>query len=160
MIRPNAYKYSILALCRCLGIARSTYNYECTGKSVECGLGEATKIAYDENRHVYGQRKIKHVLLRRGLIVSRRRIGRIMKRRGLVSAYMRKKYRVHASKVNEAPVANLLDRKFSDRLSGAYIVSDLTYVRVGSHWAYIYYYNYERIQLKTGLTPYAIRTTG
>jgi len=100
-------------------------------------LEEAIQIAYDENRRVYGQRKIKCCLLRRGLIVSRRKIGRIMKRRGLVSAYTRKKYRVHASKVNEAPVANLLDRKFSGRLPGACVVSDLTYVRVGAQWAYI-----------------------
>jgi len=100
-------------------------------------LEEAIQIAYDENRRVYGQRKIKCLLLRRGLIVSRRKIGRIMKRRGLVSAYTRKKYRVHASKVNEAPVANLLDRKFGHRLPGACVVSDLTYVRVGAQWAYI-----------------------
>ena len=100
-------------------------------------MEEAVQIAYDENRRVYGQRKIKRVLLRRGLIASRRKIGRIMKRRGLVSAYTRKKYRIHASKVNEAPVANLLDRKFSDRFPGACVVSDLTYVRVGAQWAYI-----------------------
>ena len=100
-------------------------------------MEEAIQIAYDENRRVYGQRKIKCFLLRRGLIVSRRRIGRIMKRRGMVSAYTRKKYRVHASNVNVAPAANLLDRKFGDRLPGACVVSDLTYVRVGAQWAYI-----------------------
>ena len=100
-------------------------------------MEEAVQIAYDENRRVYGQRKIKRVLLRQGLIVSRRKIGQIMKRRGLVSADTRKKYRVHSSKVNEAPVANLLDRKFGDRLPGVCVVSDLTYVRVGVQWAYI-----------------------
>ena len=137
MIRANAHKYSISALCRCLGIARSTYYYECTGRSDERDLEEAVQIAYDENRRVYGQRKIKRVLLRRGLIVSRRKIGRIMKRRGLISAYTRKKYHVHVSKVNEAPVANLLDRDFNHRLPGTCVVSDLTYVRVGAQWAYI-----------------------
>jgi len=77
------------------------------------------KIAYDENRRVYGQRKLKHVLLRKGWVVSRRKIGRIMKKRGLVSAYTRKKYRVHAAKVNEALVSNLLDRQFNNiRLHG------------------------------------------
>ena len=93
--------------------------------------------AYDENRCVYGQRKLKHVLLRKGWVVSRRKIGQIMKKRGLVSAYTRKKYRVHASRVNEAPAPNLIDRQFSDRLQGACGVSDLTYVRVGAQWAYI-----------------------
>ncbi len=137
MIRANAHKYSISALCRCLGIARSTYYYECRGRPDERDLEEVVQNAYDENRRVYGQRKLKHVLLRKGWIVSRRKIGRIMKKRGLVSAYTRKKYRVHASRVNEAPVPNLIDRQFSDRLPGACVVSDLTYVRVGTQWAYI-----------------------
>jgi transposase InsO family protein len=100
-------------------------------------LEEAVQIAFDENRRVYGQRKLKHVLLRKGRIVSRRKIGRIMKLRGLVSAYTRKKYRVHASRVNAAPVPNLIDRQFSNRLPGACVVSDLTYVRVGIQWVYI-----------------------
>lgn len=51
---------------------------------------------------------------------------------GLVSACTSKKYRIHASKVNKAPFANLLARKFSDRLPGACVVSDMTYFRVGA----------------------------
>ncbi len=81
--------------------------------------------------------KIKRVLLHKGLIASGRKIGRIMKRRELVSAYTHNKYRVHAVKVNEAPVANLLDRDFSHRIPGACVISDLTYVRVGGQWVYI-----------------------
>jgi putative transposase len=60
-----------------------------------------------------------------------------MKLRALVSAYTRKKYRVHASGVNEAPVPNLIDRQFSNRLPETCVVSDLTYVRVGAQWAYL-----------------------
>ena len=100
-------------------------------------MEEVGQNAYDENRRVYGQRKLKHVLLRKGWVVSRRKIGRIMKKRGLVSAYTRKKYRVHASRVNEAPVPNQIDRQFSHRLLGACVVSDLTYFCVGAQWAYI-----------------------
>jgi putative transposase len=137
VIRVNAHKYSISALCRCLGIARSTYYYECQGRLDEWDLEEVVQNVYAENRRVYDQRKLKHVLLRKGWVVSRRKIGRIMKKRGLVSAYTRKKYRVHASRVNEAPVPNLIDRQFSDRLPRACVVSNLTYVCVGAHWAYI-----------------------
>jgi putative transposase len=137
VIRANAHKYSISALCRCLGIARSTYYYECHDRQDETALEEAVQAAYDENRHVYGQRKLKRVLLRKGWVVSRRRIGRIMKKRGLVSAYTRKKYRIHASRSNEAAVPNLLDRDFNNQIPGACVVSDLTYVRVGARWAYI-----------------------
>ena len=107
MIKANAHKYSISALCRCLGIARTTYYYECRGRQGESAPEEAVQTAYDENRRVYGQRKLKRVLFRKGWTVSRRRIGRIMKRRGLVSAYTRKKYRFHAVRSNEAAIPNL-----------------------------------------------------
>jgi putative transposase len=137
VIRANAHKYSISALCRCLGIARSTYYYECQGRQDESALEEAVQLAYDENRHVYGQRKLKRVLHRKGLVVSRRRIGRVMNKRGLVSAYTRKKYRVHSARNNESTVPNLLDRNFNGQVPGACVVSDLTYVRVGDRWSYI-----------------------
>jgi len=137
VIKANAHKYSISALCRCLGIARSTYYYECYGFKNEQELEEAVQKAYEENRCVYGQRKLKQVLARKGFIVSRRKIGRIMVKRGLVSAYTRKKYRVQASKSNEATVSNLLGRDFNSQAPGACVVSDLTYVRVGVKWAYI-----------------------
>lgn len=91
----------------------------------------------DENRSVYGQRKIKHALRRQGLLVSRRRVGRIMKKRGLVSAYTKTKYRPHSSTSNEAITPNLLNREFDGHAPGSCVVSDLTYVHVGRKWAYI-----------------------
>lgn len=100
-------------------------------------MEEAVQTAYDENRRVYGQRKLKRVLFRKGWTVSRRKIGQIMKKRGLVSAYTRKKYRVHASRSNEAAVPNLLDRNFNSQEPGICVVSDLTYVQVDAKWAYI-----------------------
>lgn len=60
-----------------------------------------------------------------------------MVKRGLVSAYTCKKYRVHSSKSNEAAIPNLLDRDFNNQAPGACVVSDLTYVRVGTRWAYV-----------------------
>jgi putative transposase len=137
VIKANAHKYSISALCKCLGIARSTYYYESHGQKDESALEEAVQVAYDENRCVYGQRKLKRVLYRKGWIVSRRKIGRIMEKRGLVSAYTQKKYRTHKSKTNENAVPNLLARDFNRQKPGACVVSDLTYVRVGTRWAYI-----------------------
>lgn len=137
MIRANAHKYSISALCKCLGIARSTYYYECHSRPDEGALEEAVQSAYDENRHVYGQRKLKQVLFRKGWIVSRRKVGRIMRKRGLVSAYTRKRYRIHTSGSNEAEIPNRLGRNFNAQSPGSCVVSDLTYVRVGAGWAYV-----------------------
>lgn len=75
MIKANAHKYSILALCRCLGIARSTCCFERRGRRDESALEEAVQLAYDENQYMYGQRKLKRVLHRKGLVVSRAGLG-------------------------------------------------------------------------------------
>jgi putative transposase len=120
-----------------LGIARSTYYYECKERPEDKALEEAVQLAYDENRRVYGQRKIKHLLRRKGWVVSRRRVGRIMKKLGLVSAYTRKKYRHTPKKYNETVVPNILNRNYNEHAPGACVVSDLTYVLVGEQWSYV-----------------------
>jgi len=77
------------------------------------------------------------VLSKKGWTVSRCRIGRIMAKRGLVSACTCKRYRAHSSKSNEAAIRNLLARDFNNQAPGACVVSDLTFVRVGTRWAYV-----------------------
>ena len=136
MIKENAHKYGVSALCRCLGISRSTYYYEAKSKD-ESQLDAAVQTVFEENRCVYGSRKIKIVLERKGVTISRRKICRIMNRLGLYSAYTHKKYKHTRQKCNEAQTPNLLNRQFQDQAPFAVVVSDLTYVRVGNKWQYI-----------------------
>ena len=84
----------------------------------------------------YGARKIKAALERRGVTASRRRIVNIMKRRGMTSAYARRTFKPHKTRVNEARLANILDREFDGYGPRAHLAGDLTYVRVGGEWAY------------------------
>ena len=137
MIRRNAHKYGVSAQCRVLGISRGSYYYEVKQPKDETPLEEAVQTAFEENRSVYGSRKLKKVLWRKGITISRRKICRIMEKRGLVSAYTRKKYKNHNKKVNETAVPNLLDRQFDGHERFAVVVSDLTYVRVREKWHYI-----------------------
>ena len=83
-----------------------------------------------------GAGKIKAALERRGVTASRRRIVNIMKRRGMTSAYARRTFKPHKTRVNEARLANILDREFDGYGPRAHLASDLTYVRVGGKWAY------------------------
>lgn len=85
----------------------------------------------------YGARKIKAALERRGVTASRRRIVNIMKRRGMTSAYARRTFKPHKTRVNEARLANILDREFDGYEPRTHLASDLTYVRVGGKWAYV-----------------------
>ena len=85
----------------------------------------------------YGVRKIKAALERRGVTASRRRIGNIMREQGMTSAYARKRSEPHRTRVNEARLANILDREFDGYEPRTHLASDLTYVRVGGKWAYV-----------------------
>ena len=85
---------------------------------------------FKNSRHIYGQRKIKKELHKKGWKVSRRRIGRITKEQGLVSKYTVAQFRPKKTKVNESEIGNTLNREFNQNQELKVIVSDLTYVRV------------------------------
>jgi len=137
VIRGNAHKYSISAQCKCFGISRGSYYYEVKNPQNETILEEAVQTAFEENRSLYGSRKLKRVLAIKGIILSRRKICRIMKARGLESAYTRRKFRSRSKEINSSAVPNLLNRRFDGHDRLAAVVSDLTYVRVGAKWQYV-----------------------
>ncbi|SMP69313.1 Integrase core domain-containing protein [Anoxynatronum buryatiense] len=57
-----------------------------------------------------------------------------MKANGLVSNDTVAQYKVHSRKAKESSVPNRLNRQFDEHSPYSVIVSDLTYVRVGSKW--------------------------
>ena len=69
------------------------------------------RAVWRDSRERYGARKIKAALERRGVTASRRRIGNIMREQGMTSAYARRRFKPHRTRVNEARLANLLDRE-------------------------------------------------
>lgn len=101
MIRQNAHKYRVSAMCKVLQVNRSTYYYESNPRQVDGSVEEAIIQIFDNNLRVYGTRKIKAELKKRGMVVSRRRIGRLMKKNGLVSAYTVAQYKPHKATVND-----------------------------------------------------------
>ncbi|WP_439100039.1 IS3 family transposase [Clostridium boliviensis] len=137
VIKANAHKYSVSAMCKVLNIPRSSYYYEATQKQPEDSLPAEIREIFRQSRNNYGTRKIKVELSKKDLRVSCRRIGRIMKQEGLVSSYTVAQYKPHVDKCNESKVQNIVNRDFSDQPQYNVVVSDLTYVRVGNSWNYI-----------------------
>ncbi|WP_431833043.1 IS3 family transposase [Bifidobacterium adolescentis] len=139
VIRANASRYPISAQCRILGVPRSTYYWMIEHPEagrVDPIAGDVHAIWRDSHER-YGARKIKAALERRGVTASRRRIVNIMKRRGMTSAYARRTFKPHKTRVNEARLANILDREFDGYEPRTHLASDLAYVRVGGKWAYV-----------------------
>ncbi|MBE5967431.1 MAG: IS3 family transposase [Lachnospiraceae bacterium] len=137
VIKANAHKYSVSAMCKVLQIPRSTYYYEAKAKPDETELVAAIVDIFAASRNNYGTRKIKVKLKERNIIVSRRRIGRIMKQEGLVSNYTTAQFRPQKDTCNESKIENIVDRQFNKQPFRNVVVSDLTYVRVGMSWNYI-----------------------
>ena len=139
-IAANEGRYPISAQCRLLGVARSTY-YSMRSRADRPAAPDpavpAVVAAHAASKGRYGSRKIKASLERSGVTVSRRRVCRIMRENGLVSAYGRKRFKVHPGAVNEADVPNVVARGFGGRAPRTHICSDLTYVRVGASWNYV-----------------------
>lgn len=137
MIKANAHKYPVSAMCRVLQVNRSAYYYEAKQLPDESGLVSEIKEIFRKSRNNYGTRKIKRELMKTGKQVSRRRIGRIMKQEGLVSNYTTAQFKPQKDTCNESKTENVLDRQFQNREYRDVVISDLTYVRVGAHWNYI-----------------------
>ena len=134
MIKANAHKYSVSAMCRVLKVNRSTYYYEAKTRPDESELASDITEIFEASRHNYGARKIQKKL---GKQISRRWIRRIMKQEGLVSNYTTAQFKPQKDTCNESKGKNLLDRKFQEQKYRNGVVSDLTYVRVGLKWNYV-----------------------
>lgn len=139
MIRNNAHKYSVSAMCAVLQLPRSTYYYksEPAANEEEQQLEDAILEIFSASRNNYGTRKIKVELGKRILLASRRKIGQIMSKHGLVSNYTVAQYKPVKNDSNEAVVENVLQREFDQKEPYAVVVSDLTYVRVAGTWHYV-----------------------
>jgi hypothetical protein len=78
-------KYPIEALCKALGVPRSTYYYKPKPKESETNLEDKVRKIFFDNRKSYGTRHIKKELAEQGFhVVSRRKISAIMKKFNLV----------------------------------------------------------------------------
>ena len=60
-----------------------------------------------------------------------------MQEQGLVSAYTVAQFKPHKTACNEATTANELGREFNQTEAKRFVVSELTYGKVGYRWHYV-----------------------
>jgi transposase InsO family protein len=95
------------------------------------------KEIFDESHKTYGYRRIKAVLLKRGVTLGRALIRSLMKKRNLVSRAAKKRKTTTDSN-HGLPVAdNLLNRNFSVTAPNKIWVCDFTYIHTGEGWLYL-----------------------
>lgn len=124
-------------MCDVLQIARSTYYYE--AKIRDDQEEELTDLIVDILNKVEIIMDIDQSRTEKErLDCIRRRTGRIMKEQGLVSKYTVAQFKPSQSSCNESKAGNTLNREFEQDQELKVVVSDLTYVRVGQNWHYIF----------------------
>jgi transposase InsO family protein len=101
-------------------------------------LSQKIEAHFEQNRCVYGTRRLKHCLAEEeGEQVSRRRIGRLMAENEL-KVKTKRKFKVTTDSRHDQPVApNKLNRQFEVEQPDRVYVGDITYLWTREGWLYL-----------------------
>ena len=92
---------------------------------------------YEENRRVYGARKVWRQLNREGISVARCTVERLMRESGLEGVRRGKKHKTTIADASAPRPADLVDRNFVADRPNRLWVADLSYVRTWAGFCYI-----------------------
>ncbi len=140
-------QYGVEPICRELPIAPSTY-YErkaCetdpTRRSARARSDERLRVkirrVWDENRKVYGVRKIWRQLKREGIDVARCTVERLMREMGIEGAVRGRRARTTVPDDTAERPLDLVERDFTATRPNQLWVSDLTYVATWRGFVYV-----------------------
>ena len=123
-----------------MGVARSTY-YRLRDRQQSSSSPDPLEAVvcrvFKENNGAYGARRIKKVLNRRSIVISRKRIVRILKKNNLASVYTNCNKPKDYVSCPDNLYPNILNRVFDGYKPYTHIAGDLTYVKLGNRWSYI-----------------------
>jgi putative transposase len=139
--------YGVEPICRVLPIAPSTY-YAHRARQADptrCPrrvqsdeiLSEKIRRVWDENRQVYGARKVWKQLSREGVQVARCSVERLMQRLGLRGVVRGKTIRTTVSRKALSCPGDQVNRQFRAERPNALWVSDFTYVSTWQGFVYV-----------------------
>jgi transposase InsO family protein len=139
--------YGVEPICSVLPIAPSTY-YEHKARQVDSSrlsarakrdavLKVEIERVWNENRQVYGARKIWRQLHREGIPVARCTVERLMRQMGLQGVVRGKKARTTIADEAAARPADLVERNFTASHPNQLWVADLTYVATWAGFVYV-----------------------
>jgi len=133
-------QFSIIAMCKFLGVSRSAYYDWIKRKDkplVDEVLTELIRVGYIQSRKTYGYRRIKIWLKRNhGLIVNQKAIRRIMRVNNMQSIIRRKnRYKTNSSVYHRYD--NVLNRDFEASRPNEKWVTDITYIHTAQGTMYL-----------------------
>jgi len=139
--------YGVESICSVLPIAPSTYYEQKARQADSSRLPERTRRdaalkmeierVWNENRQVYGTRKVWRQLHREGIPVARCTVERLMRQMGLRGVVRGKKVRTTISDEAAERPADLVERDFTAAHPNQLWVADLTYVASWTGFVYV-----------------------
>ncbi len=134
--------HTIRMLCRVLQVSRSAfYAWRAEPKrrqQSDAELAVHIKGIHRESRGTYGSPRITVALRREGIHVNRKRVARVMREQGVRGIPSRRFRGTTTDSAHDKVVApERLGRGFTAMRPNQIWVGDITYLRVGTAWAYL-----------------------
>jgi transposase InsO family protein len=146
-IDEHRQAYGVESICEVLPIAPSTY-YEQKARQADptrlpararrdADLCRQIERVWNENRRVYGARKVWHQMVRENTEVARCTVERLMQQMGLQGVVRGRKPRTTVPDELADRPADLVDRNFTAERPNQLWVADLTYVATWAGFVYV-----------------------
>jgi putative transposase len=141
-MRDHRFMFPVERMAKVLNVSRSGYyawiDRPPSKRAREnARLDVEIKAVYMASKRRYGSVKITRKLAKRGKKYGRTRVANRMRKMG-VRSIVRKRFKVTTDSKHTYPIApNLLNRNFRVLLPNQVWVSDITYIRTKSGWAYL-----------------------
>ncbi len=136
-----AHQFPVEKMCKVFKVSKSGYykwrKLLITRKKTKSKLEDSIRYEFEKSKHTYGSPRITLALNKEKIVCSKATVARYMNQMG-IQARKKRKYKVTTQSDHDYKIApNLLNRQFNiEKLATAW-VSDITYIRVNSHWLYL-----------------------
>lgn len=129
-------------LCRLLKVSKSSYYQFIASQASQKNCDNKELVSHikeiqSHNYHSYGYRRVQAKLKQNGLNCSKRRLQKLMKVHQLSPKHKKKFTITTNSQHNRTIKPNILGRQFKVNSPNTHWVSDLTYVKTNTGWAYL-----------------------
>ncbi|WP_087465107.1 IS3 family transposase [Cellvibrio sp. PSBB006] len=132
--------YSVKVLCNAFGIHRSSYRYwskrpdDVDAETIH--LMSEVRAVHAESNGSAGARTVANMVTTRGIPLSRYRAGKLMKKLELVSCQV-PTHNYKKAEQEHVAIPNKLDRQFTVNKPNQVWCGDVTYIWIGTRWAYL-----------------------
>lgn len=141
-VRDEAKNHSVELLCQVLEVSRSGYYAFCTRpqslrETINQRLMPMIKNIFEQNRKVYGYRRISAELKKRGKSCGKHKTIQLMQRLHIRPAFKRC-FQITTDSKHSLPIfTNILNRDFKSSQMNQVWTSDITYIRTAQGWLYL-----------------------